>query len=230
MDPTSYLYQMDFSNMKTPDMSPYLVYPGGMDYNMDLSLDSLTGMSKDSLVDMNYQFDPNMTLETNTLSRNDSSSSQLTSDHLTTLPPSNYYPAVSYPFMMNADMSLPLDTSSVAYWSGQPGVTHGHPPKRVYSFVTMSQSKTKKRLRRKFDEIDRLFDCNHGSCNKAYGTLNNLNAHILMQSHGPKRTAAEFKEKLLKLQSQQRLHQNNMINTNNQRPVATIKETYLRNA
>lgn len=38
-----------------------------------------------------------------------------------------------------------------------------------------------------------MYMCNHplpggGNCQKAYGTLNHLNAHVQMQHHGPKRT------------------------------------------
>lgn len=68
------------------------------------------------------------------------------------------------------------------------------PPKKQFSFVAMSAVKTKKRFRRKFEEIDRIFACNYPGCDKSYGTLNNLNAHILMQKHGNKRSAYEFKD------------------------------------
>lgn len=45
----------------------------------------------------------------------------------------------------------------------------------------------KKRPRRKFDQIERLYLCGFEGCNKAYGTLNHLNAHVSMQKHGQKR-------------------------------------------
>lgn len=54
------------------------------------------------------------------------------------------------------------------------------------------QTGTKKRPRRKHDEIQRNFDCIHPNCNKSYGTLSNLNHHITMQKHGAKRLATEF--------------------------------------
>ncbi|ODV94156.1 hypothetical protein PACTADRAFT_45215, partial [Pachysolen tannophilus NRRL Y-2460] len=50
----------------------------------------------------------------------------------------------------------------------------------------------KKRPRRKYNEIERLYACK--DCKKAYGTLNHLNAHILTQNHGPKRKSEEFRE------------------------------------
>jgi hypothetical protein len=45
----------------------------------------------------------------------------------------------------------------------------------------------KKRPRRKFDQIERLYLCGYEGCNKSYGTLNHLNAHVSMQKHGEKR-------------------------------------------
>lgn len=33
-----------------------------------------------------------------------------------------------------------------------------------------------------------MYKCGWQGCEKAYGTLNHLNAHVTMQSHGSKRT------------------------------------------
>ena len=33
-----------------------------------------------------------------------------------------------------------------------------------------------------------MYKCGWNGCEKAYGTLNHLNAHVTMQGHGPKRT------------------------------------------
>jgi hypothetical protein len=33
-----------------------------------------------------------------------------------------------------------------------------------------------------------MYKCGHNGCEKAYGTLNHLNAHVTMQAHGVKRT------------------------------------------
>ncbi|KAG8826891.1 hypothetical protein FRC19_006764, partial [Serendipita sp. 401] len=63
-----------------------------------------------------------------------------------------------------------------------------------YSFISLPGNTVRKRPRRKFEEITRNYACNWGDCNKAYGTLNHLNAHVVMQKHGPKRTPTEFKE------------------------------------
>jgi hypothetical protein len=51
-----------------------------------------------------------------------------------------------------------------------------------------------KRPRRRYEEIERMYKCGWNGCEKAYGTLNHLNAHVTMQSHGQKRTPEEFKE------------------------------------
>ncbi|KAJ7055222.1 hypothetical protein C8F01DRAFT_994601 [Mycena amicta] len=43
-------------------------------------------------------------------------------------------------------------------------------------------------------EIERLYHCSWPACNRAYETLNHLNAHIQMQKHGAKRSPKEFTE------------------------------------
>ncbi|SAM03723.1 hypothetical protein [Absidia glauca] len=65
---------------------------------------------------------------------------------------------------------------------------------KVFSFVRLPGKDPKKRPRRRFNEIERLYHCNFGKCKKSYGTLNHLNSHIVMQAHGPKRQPSEFKE------------------------------------
>lgn len=52
-----------------------------------------------------------------------------------------------------------------------------------YSFVTIPGVNQKKRPRRRYDEIERLYHCNWPNCTKSYGTLNHLNAHVSMQKH-----------------------------------------------
>lgn len=54
---------------------------------------------------------------------------------------------------------------------------------RIYSFMPLESVFQQKRPRRKFNEIERLYQCNFYNCTKAYGTLNHLNAHISMQEH-----------------------------------------------
>ncbi|KAI9269789.1 hypothetical protein BY458DRAFT_436468 [Sporodiniella umbellata] len=89
----------------------------------------------------------------------------------------------------------------------QKRVDYHHPPRsrqasnashssaeKIYSFVEIPGTNQKKRPRRRYDEIERLYHCNWPECNKAYGTLNHLNAHVSMQKHGPKRNPSEFKE------------------------------------
>ncbi|KAJ9065622.1 hypothetical protein DSO57_1017553 [Entomophthora muscae] len=52
----------------------------------------------------------------------------------------------------------------------------------------------KKRTRRKPHEIQRHYKCTFQGCQKSYGTLNHLNDHILLQSHGPKHTPDMYHE------------------------------------
>ncbi|KAG0266932.1 hypothetical protein BG011_000071 [Mortierella polycephala] len=103
------------------------------------------------------------------------------------------------PYPQSLHQAMPHHTTP------QPGTGVAWPPKtdmtnmddgqgdKVYSFVP-NGANTKKRPRRRFDEIERLYVCNWTDCEKAYGTLNHLNAHVHMQKHGPKRSPAEFKE------------------------------------
>ncbi|KAF8845075.1 hypothetical protein BDN67DRAFT_893227 [Paxillus ammoniavirescens] len=65
---------------------------------------------------------------------------------------------------------------------------------KQYSFVALPGNAVKKRPRRRYDEIERLYQCSWPDCAKAYGTLNHLNAHVTMQKHGSKRSPNEFKE------------------------------------
>ncbi|GAA5879673.1 hypothetical protein JCM3774_002403 [Rhodotorula dairenensis] len=62
-----------------------------------------------------------------------------------------------------------------------------------YNFVTQPPQHTK-RPRRRYDEIERMYNCDYPGCTKSYGTLNHLNSHKTMQKHGPKATPAQFKE------------------------------------
>jgi hypothetical protein len=63
-----------------------------------------------------------------------------------------------------------------------------HPLSQVYSFVPIPGAQQHKRPRRRYEEIERMYKCGWQGCEKAYGTLNHLNAHVTMQSHGNKRT------------------------------------------
>ncbi|KAI9740714.1 MAG: hypothetical protein M1818_004679 [Claussenomyces sp. TS43310] len=81
--------------------------------------------------------------------------------------------------------------SSAAPAGARPGQ---HPLSQVYSFVPIPGAQQHKRPRRRYEEIERMYKCGWNGCEKAYGTLNHLNAHVTMQSHGQKRTPEEFKE------------------------------------
>ena len=60
-------------------------------------------------------------------------------------------------------------------------------PSKTYAFVSLPGTTIRKRPRRRYDEIERLYHCSWPECTKAYGTLNHLNAHVVMQKHGPRR-------------------------------------------
>ena len=55
---------------------------------------------------------------------------------------------------------------------------------RTYAFVSLPGTTIRKRPRRRYDEIERLYHCSWPDCTKAYSTLNHLNAHVMMQKHG----------------------------------------------
>jgi len=74
------------------------------------------------------------------------------------------------------------------------GPASGSASSKTYSFVSLPGNAVRKRPRRRYDEIERLYTCSWPDCSKAYGTLNHLNAHVSMQRHGQKRNPAEFKE------------------------------------
>ncbi|KAI0022023.1 hypothetical protein F4780DRAFT_778038 [Xylariomycetidae sp. FL0641] len=75
-----------------------------------------------------------------------------------------------------------------------PGRPAQYGAQQVYSFVPIPGAQQHKRPRRRYEEIERMYKCGWNGCEKAYGTLNHLNAHVTMQSHGTKRTPEEFKE------------------------------------
>jgi hypothetical protein len=56
-------------------------------------------------------------------------------------------------------------------------------PHKIYSFVPLDVISQQKRPRKKFNEVERLYQCTYLNCTKAYGTLNHLNAHVTMQGH-----------------------------------------------
>ncbi|KAI5794664.1 hypothetical protein FPQ18DRAFT_327880 [Pyronema domesticum] len=70
----------------------------------------------------------------------------------------------------------------------------GTPLVFAHSFVPIPGATQHKRLRRRYDEIERMYVCGWEGCKKAYGTLNHLNQHAKSQGHGVKRTPDEFKE------------------------------------
>ncbi|PTU19335.1 hypothetical protein P175DRAFT_0510603 [Aspergillus ochraceoroseus IBT 24754] len=88
----------------------------------------------------------------------------------------------------------PYNTPATTVGPASPAATAGPRPGQVYSFVPIPGAQQHKRPRRRYEEIERMYKCGWNGCEKAYGTLNHLNAHVTMQSHGAKRTPEEFKE------------------------------------
>ncbi|WEW59769.1 hypothetical protein PRK78_005249 [Emydomyces testavorans] len=88
----------------------------------------------------------------------------------------------------------PYSSPATTVGTASPATTAGPRPGQVYSFVPIPGSQQHKRPRRRYEEIERMYKCGWNGCEKAYGTLNHLNAHVTMQSHGAKRTPDEFKE------------------------------------
>ncbi|KAJ5728852.1 uncharacterized protein N7483_003360 [Penicillium malachiteum] len=89
----------------------------------------------------------------------------------------------------------PYASPTTTVGSASPTTTAGsRPAGQVYSFVPIPGAQQHKRPRRRYEEIERMYKCGWNGCEKAYGTLNHLNAHVTMQSHGAKRTPEEFKE------------------------------------
>ncbi|KAE8245302.1 hypothetical protein A4X13_0g5995 [Tilletia indica] len=85
--------------------------------------------------------------------------------------------------------------SSTPYTSSTaPNTATSTAPSSAGTGATSSASAHKKRPRRRYDEIERLYRCNWPGCTKSYGTLNHLNAHVAMQKHGAKRLPTEFKD------------------------------------
>lgn len=94
----------------------------------------------------------------------------------------------------NASMTSLQDgqSSSGKVFSYMPN--NGDDTSSVGESGSQSGSGARKRPRRRFDEIERLYNCSWAGCQKSYGTLNHLNAHVAMQKHGSKRSPGEFKE------------------------------------
>lgn len=61
-----------------------------------------------------------------------------------------------------------------------------------------------RRKRKKAFEVERHYKCNYPFCDKAYGTLNHLNTHILIQKHGKKRLPQEFSQLRKQLRKRKR--------------------------
>lgn len=109
--------------------------------------------------------------------------------------------------------SLPVTpTRAPSYMIGQaqagyPGLAAGYAPPEysLQSAQMFPAMRPKKRKRKKYNEVERFYKCNYKNCTKAYGTLNHLNCHIMLQKHGKKRLPSEFKELRERLKKRRRM-------------------------
>ncbi|KAI9292844.1 hypothetical protein K502DRAFT_279651, partial [Neoconidiobolus thromboides FSU 785] len=62
------------------------------------------------------------------------------------------------------------------------------------SFTALDERDKKPRIRRRYEEVERLYHCVYPGCHKSYGALNHLNSHIVTKGHGPKRTPHDFQD------------------------------------
>ncbi|KAJ5825056.1 Zinc finger C2H2 [Penicillium robsamsonii] len=111
-------------------------------------------------------------------------------------PPQHMYARPDWPHsygQQHHGLPGPYTSPTTTVGSTSPAALGRRDPK-VYSFVPIPGAQQHKRPRRRYEEIERMYKCGWNGCEKAYGTLNHLNAHVTMQSHGAKRTPEEFKE------------------------------------
>ncbi|KAG8894275.1 hypothetical protein FRB99_001369, partial [Tulasnella sp. 403] len=66
----------------------------------------------------------------------------------------------------------------------------GQHSSRVFMGLCLPGLAIRKRPRRRYGELERIYQCNWDGCTKSYPTSNHLNAHVPMQRHGAKRTPA----------------------------------------
>ncbi|KAF6008779.1 hypothetical protein HII12_004007 [Brettanomyces bruxellensis] len=90
---------------------------------------------------------------------------------------------------------------------GYPGMAGAYAPQdyAVRGAQMFPVVRPKKRKRKKYNEVERFYKCNYKNCTKAYGTLNHLNCHIMLQKHGKKRLPSEFKELRERLKKRRRM-------------------------
>lgn len=93
----------------------------------------------------------------------------------------------SYPYATPSSGSRNQPTALIPQQADYANFAGNDPSSKTYSFVSLPGNTVRKRPRRRYDEIERLYACNFPGCTKAYGTLNHLNAHVNMQKHGAKR-------------------------------------------
>ncbi|KAJ5232933.1 Zinc finger C2H2 [Penicillium chermesinum] len=81
--------------------------------------------------------------------------------------------------------------------SPSPASPAGSRPGQVYSFVPIPGAQQHKRPRRRYEEIERMYKCGWNGCEKAYGTLNHLNAHEIRKEWKARKKEEETQRKAI---------------------------------
>lgn len=83
-------------------------------------------------------------------------------------------------------------------------------PLATISHPSASSAHTKKRQRKRFEDVERLYYCDFKNCNKGYGSLTHLNEHRVIQKHGARKKIEDFKHIKL-IQKQNKREKKNLI-------------------
>jgi hypothetical protein len=135
------------------------------------------------------------------------SSSQLSSPQMHSIKAENHYILPSPTEALKVKSPSPAPHSSVSlpsfseFFGNLPPVPSSMPSQSSHSSLPPLLLPNKapsqhpsKRPRRKYHQIDRNYSCKFPGCDKSYGALNHLNAHIKSKGHGEKRSPMEFIE------------------------------------
>ncbi|POR33028.1 Uncharacterized protein TPAR_06788 [Tolypocladium paradoxum] len=86
-------------------------------------------------------------------------------------------------------------TPGHAVYAQSPASAPQQRPNQVYSFVPIPGAQQHKRPRRRYEEIERMYKCGWNGCEKAYGTLNHLNAHEIRKEWKQRKKEEEAQRK-----------------------------------
>ena len=101
--------------------------------------------------------------------------------------PANHSPGPSTGSTGVVDSNVQVQSISTRALSNDQNPSSPSNPSKTYAFVSLLGTTIRERPRRRYDEIESLYHCSWPDCTKSYGTLNHLNAHVVMQKHGARR-------------------------------------------